>query len=136
MNLSGQSVAALVRHYGLPPARVLVIADDLDLPLGKLRLRAFGGAGGHNGHKSIIQALRSDGYPRLRIGVASPGREDAVEHVLQKFRPSERTDIELALDGAVRAVELLFDDGIEAAMGKVNAKREGEAPSESEDAGS
>ncbi|MHB8638000.1 MAG: aminoacyl-tRNA hydrolase [Fimbriimonadaceae bacterium] len=94
MNLSGQAVAPIMRENGLTPARVLVIADDMDLALGKIRLKLKGSAGGHNGHKSLIHSLRTQDYPRLKIGIGK-GEDDAIDHVLGPFTPAERT----ALDG-------------------------------------
>lgn len=99
MNLSGQSVAPLMRSYGLKPDRVLVVADDLDLTLGKLRLRAKGSAGGHNGHKSLIASLQTQEYPRIKIGIGSVDKAQTIDHVLGTFSREER---DLA-DSAVRA---------------------------------
>lgn len=120
MNRSGQAVAALKSAYGIPLARILIVADEMDLPVGRVRLKASGGPAGHNGHRSIIQSLGSTEYPRLRIGVgrAEPGQ--TVDHVLGGFTPSERAEINEALARSERAVEALLRDGIETAMGQSN----------------
>jgi PTH1 family peptidyl-tRNA hydrolase len=99
MNLSGQAVAPLLKHFGLGSDRLVIVADDLDLPLGKLRLRFEGSAGGHNGHKSIIGALKTEEYARLKIGIGKVDRTDTIDHVLGGFTPDER----VAVDSAVRA---------------------------------
>jgi PTH1 family peptidyl-tRNA hydrolase len=120
MNASGQSVAALARHYGLKPNRILIIADDMAMVVGRVRLKPKGSAGGHNGHKSIIEALGSNDYPRLKIGIGSP-EEESIEHVLSKFLPDERPVIEKAVREAVTACEQVIADGVERAMSSVNA---------------
>ncbi|MCS6842910.1 MAG: aminoacyl-tRNA hydrolase [Caldilineales bacterium] len=121
MNLAGQSVAALVRFYKVAPADLLVIFDDLDLPLGKLRLRAAGGSGGHNGMKSIIQALGTDQFPRLRIGIGRPpGQMDPADYVLQDFSPAEEEVMAPVRERAAEACEHWLAYGIEAAMNAFN----------------
>jgi PTH1 family peptidyl-tRNA hydrolase len=118
MNRSGEAVAPLAKSYGIPPSNILVIADDLDLGLGVLRLRAEGGSGGHNGHKSIAAALGTQAYPRLRIGIES-NKENTVDHVLNKFTPEERVYVEESLKAAVRVCELVvsgnWNEALEAA---------------------
>lgn len=104
MNLSGQAVSPLAKGWGIPPAKILVVADDLDLPVATLRLRANGSAGGHNGHKSIIQSLGTSEYPRLKIGIGS-NKQDTVDHVLSKFKPDERQDIQDAIRIGIDACE-------------------------------
>ncbi len=118
MNLSGQAVRALARHYNIDPAGILVIADDLDLPVGKVRMRAQGGTGGHNGHKSVSASLGSQEYPRIRIGIGSSG--EVVDHVLSRFTPNERGLIEDGIGRSVDAVESWLTDGIDAAMRLAN----------------
>lgn len=120
MNLSGSSVGSLARKFGLAPGRVLVVADDLDLPLGKTRLREGGGSGGHNGHKSIIQALGTEAYPRLKVGIGTEDRGEAVDHVLSRFLPSEREAVRSAIERSAAACEAVLRDGIEAAMRSTN----------------
>ena len=111
MNLSGQSVAPLARDYGIKPEKILVIADDLDLPVGKVRLRLNGSAGGHNGHKSLIQYLKTQDYPRIKIGIGKAVRGETIEHVLSGFSPDERIDIERAIEAAARVAEVLIERG-------------------------
>lgn len=122
MNLSGNAVAALARQFGIQPQKVLVIADDLDLPVGTVRLRSKGSAGGHNGHKSIIEGLKTEEYPRIKIGIGTEDRDDAIDHVLSKFKPSERGQVDEAQEETVRAVEGVLREGLERTMGWVNAK--------------
>lgn len=110
MNLSGQAVAPLARGYGILPQRVLVIADDLDLPLGKLRLREDGSAGGHNGHKSLIQSLQTQEYPRIKIGIGKGG--STIDHVLSRFDQDEKADAERAIKSAASVVESVLARGI------------------------
>ncbi len=109
MNLSGQAVAPLAKQAGIKPERVLVIADDLDLPLGKLRYRAEGSAGGHNGHKSLIQSLGTQAYPRIKIGI---GRgEETIDHVLSTFTQNERPTVDSAVETTAQAVMDLINHG-------------------------
>jgi PTH1 family peptidyl-tRNA hydrolase len=105
MNLSGEAVAPLARDYSLKPERILVVADDLDLPLGKNRLRAQGSSGGHNGHKSLIHSLGTQEYPRLKIGIGSVDRSQTIDHVLGAFTGDERGEAVDALKKAVQGVE-------------------------------
>jgi PTH1 family peptidyl-tRNA hydrolase len=120
MNLSGEAVARLSRFYRLPPESILVIYDDLDLPVGKIRLRPEGGSGGHKGMKSIIEHLGTESFPRLRVGIGRPTHGDPAEYVLSNFAPDERMAIEEACQRAVAAVELWVAKGIEAAMNRYN----------------
>ncbi|HJP82960.1 MAG TPA: aminoacyl-tRNA hydrolase [Fimbriimonadaceae bacterium] len=116
MNLSGQCVAPFAREHQLPPEKVFVIADDLDLPVGKLRIKLNGGAGGHNGHKSLIQTLHSQNYPRLKIGIGKASGGETIDHVLGSFQGEERDLIESALRASVEACEALLREGIDAAL--------------------
>jgi PTH1 family peptidyl-tRNA hydrolase len=121
MNLSGQSIRAVTDWYKLPPASVLVIYDDMDLPVGKLRLRQSGSAGGHNGMKSTIAHLNSQNFPRLRIGIGSPNGDKAVvSHVLGKFSTAEDRVMADVLNLVVNAIELSLKQGIPKAMSLYN----------------
>jgi peptidyl-tRNA hydrolase, PTH1 family len=120
MNLSGRSVRQIVDFYQLPVTDLLVVCDDINLPLGKLRLRARGSHGGHNGLRNIQDHLGTAEYSRLRIGVDSPAADDAVDHVLGRFRPSERPVIEDAIATGAQAAMLWTLQGIEAAMNQYN----------------
>ncbi len=105
MNLSGPIVARVAREFGLAPEDLLVVSDDVNLPLGKLRLRLSGGPGGHNGLSSIVETLGSDGFPRLRVGVGVEGLEgDLTDFVLGSFEPEEQEAAEAAVCRAAEAV--------------------------------
>jgi PTH1 family peptidyl-tRNA hydrolase len=119
MNLSGQAVAALSQSFGLTPENILVVADDLDLPTGRVKVRARGSSGGHNGHKSIIASLGSQDYPRVKIGIGKSG-DPTVEHVLSRFKPDEAPEIERAIQRAVTACELWLEFGPNHAMNEIN----------------
>jgi peptidyl-tRNA hydrolase, PTH1 family len=122
MNLSGQSVHAVAQFYRLEPASILVVYDDKDLPLGHLRLREGGSAGGHNGIKSLIQHLGTQDFPRLRIGIgaARGGGEALSSHVLGAFGPEERPLIEKGLDRAGEAITSALHFGFDRAMNLFN----------------
>ncbi len=119
MNLSGRAVGPLARELALKPARILVVADDLDLPLGRIRLKPKGSAGGHNGHKSLIAVLGED-YPRLKIGIGRAHGGETIDHVLGTFDRDERDEIDDALRRAVLAVEKAVEESLEAAMNLAN----------------
>lgn len=121
MNLSGRSVRQAVDFYQLEPKDVLVVCDDMALPLGKLRFRARGTHGGHNGLRDIQNHLGTTEYARLRIGVDAPKDDAAVDHVLGRFRPTERPEIEDAIARAVQGVDLWVRHGIEKCMNQYNA---------------
>jgi len=122
MNLSGKSVGRLSRSLGVPPERILVIYDDLDLPLGRLRLRAEGSSGGHKGIRSIIDVLGTQAFPRLRVGIdRPPGRMDPVDYVLQPFDRDQKLFLAEAVARAAAAVECWLAEGIIAAMDRFNA---------------
>ena len=121
MNRSGQSIRAVTDWYKLEPQSVLVIYDDMDLPVGRLRIRFTGSAGGHNGMKSIISHLGSKDFPRLRIGIGKSGGErQTISHVLGKFAPAEYKIIEEILYTSVKAIELSLKEGIEQSMNRYN----------------
>ena len=121
MNASGDAVGPLASYYRIPNENILVIYDDLDLPFGAIRLREKGGAGGHNGMKSIINHLGQD-FPRMRLGIGRPpGQMPPHAYVLQDFRPEERPLLNDILDEAVRAVETWLADGIQMAMSRHNS---------------
>jgi peptidyl-tRNA hydrolase, PTH1 family len=122
MNLSGHTVRQVVDFYKLDPAAgLLVVCDDANLPLGKLRVRAKGTHGGHNGLRNIQEHLGTTAYPRLRVGVGA-AREDMVDHVLSTFRPGERAAVEDAVLRAVQAVLVWVRDGVEACMNRFNGE--------------
>ncbi|HLI06530.1 MAG TPA: aminoacyl-tRNA hydrolase [Ktedonobacteraceae bacterium] len=123
MNLSGQSVGELVRWYKISPEDILVVYDELDLPLGTIRLRPKGSAGGHNGVESIIAHLHTNEFPRLRVGIGRPtdSRMDTVNYVLSTPPGDDRILLDTAEDRAVEAVELVIQEGVGTAMNQVNA---------------
>ncbi len=121
MNLSGEAVAPLLRFYNLPLERLLVVFDDIDLPVGTLRLRAEGGSSGQGGMKSIIQQLGTENFPRLRIGVGRPpGVKGAANYVLKDLRGEELEIMDTTLDKAADAVECWVKDGLVTAMNRFN----------------
>ena len=122
MNLSGEAVGQAARFYKIPPERVLVVSDEISLPLGKLRVRPKGSAGGHNGLKSIIASLGSDAFPRIRIGVGAPPHPDydMADWVLSVFRNQDLEDMLAASDHAAEAVTTYISDGPERAMNRFN----------------
>jgi PTH1 family peptidyl-tRNA hydrolase len=120
MNRSGRPVRQLVDFYQVPLENLLVVCDDINLPLGKLRVRPRGTHGGHNGLRDIQNHLGTTEYPRLRIGVDAPGEQDAVDHVLGCFRPTERSVIEDAIRLAAQAVLVWVGSGIGACMNQYN----------------
>lgn len=124
MNLSGRAVGPLVRWYKVPLDQLMVIYDDLDLPLGTIRLRPGGGSGGHKGLRSIITALGHDDFPRLRIGIGRPPAGwDPADYVLSDFTSDELPVFRNAAETAVQAVECWLTDGLDTAMNRFNAVR-------------
>jgi PTH1 family peptidyl-tRNA hydrolase len=123
MNRSGQSVRAVMDWYKLAPESLLVVYDDMDLELGRLRLRLSGSAGGHNGMKSIISHLNSQDFPRLRLGIGrSKGGGETISHVLGKFSAEDGPIVEKSLDLAIESLELGLKSGIEKAMSLYNGR--------------
>ena len=119
MNLSGQAVRPLAQFYKLDAAQMLVVLDDMALPLGKLRLRAGGSAGGHNGLRSLIEHFGTPEIPRLRVGIGA-AQGEATDHVLGRFTLEEKAALAQSLDLAVQAVDCLRERGLEAAMNAFN----------------
>ena len=125
MNRSGQSIRAVTDWFKLPPTSVLIIYDDMDLPLGKLRLRLSGSAGGHNGMKSAISHLGNQNFPRLRIGIGKPqnavvGEANTISYVLGQFNAQESAMVTEILSSVVDCVELSLKQGVEQAMNRYN----------------
>ena len=121
MNLSGQAVGPLARSFNLKPSHVLVIADDLDLPLGKLRLRAKGSPGGHNGHKSLMAFLQTNEYPRIKIGIDCVDKGRTIDHVLSTFDRDERETIDAAIRHAAEVSEAVVNGNWEEGLRLVEA---------------
>jgi PTH1 family peptidyl-tRNA hydrolase len=124
MNLSGDAVSSLLRRYRLKPSDIIVVYDDLDLPVGRIRMRADGSAGGHNGIKSIIAALGTDKFIRLKVGIGRPtveiDRNEIVDHVLSGFDKTEHEAMTDAVNRAVDAIEVLVAENPETAMNRFN----------------
>ncbi|MGW5922600.1 aminoacyl-tRNA hydrolase [Nocardia fluminea] len=121
MNLSGRSVAALAKFFSVPVDQVIVVHDELDLPFGTLKLKQGGGEGGHNGLRSISQALTTKEYLRTRIGIGRPpGRQDPADYVLKPFAAPERKEVPVIVEQAADAVELLLKVGLEAAQNNLH----------------
>jgi peptidyl-tRNA hydrolase, PTH1 family len=121
MNLSGQSVQGLVHFYKLPLTNLLVAHDDLDLPLGTIRIRPDGGSAGQKGMTSVLERLGTDDFPRLRLGIGRPpGQMQAPDYVLQEFSNADLPIVSETLNRAVEAVLLFVAEGLDAAMNKYN----------------
>ena len=121
MNRSGDAVAALAHYYDIVPAGLLVVVDEVALPFGRLRARARGSAGGHNGLKSVIERLGTTEFPRLRLGVGrGDTRRDLADHVLSKFEADERSALEELITRAADAAEMFAAEGIEKVMNAYN----------------
>ena len=122
MNLSGDAAAALLRYYGVDQSDLLIVVDDIDLPFGRLRARASGSAGTHNGLRSIVGRLGTE-FPRLRVGVGrGDARRDLADHVLSKFEPAEREQLESVITRAADAAEMFAAEGIVTVMNTYNAE--------------
>lgn len=124
MNVSGGPVAALASFYGIDPARVIVVHDELDIPFDTIKLKVGGGHGGHNGVRDVAKALGTPDFPRVRVGIGRPpGRQDPADWVLDAFSASERAPLALLISDAADAVEQVIDEGLLAAQQKHHAPR-------------
>lgn len=123
MNDSGSAVAGLVRKHHVEPGDLVVVYDDMDLPLGRIRIRMKGSSGGHKGMNSIIHHLGSADFPRIRIGIGHQG--EAINHVLSRFNRKDRQVIDGAVQDAADALEMILNEGIEAAMNVYNRTEDG-----------
>ena len=122
MNRSGLAVISLLEHYSLPVERLLVIYDDMDLELGKIRLRSRGGSGGHRGMDSIIKVLERDDFPRLRMGIGRQMLSDDVSFLLSPFTPEEQETVKEMVQRGTEALKVFIAEGINEAMNKYNTK--------------
>jgi PTH1 family peptidyl-tRNA hydrolase len=127
MNLSGESVAPLVRRFGITePERIVIVHDEIDLPVGRLRVKVGGGLAGHNGLRSIQSHLHTDAFVRVRIGVGRPpGAKQGADHVLRRPTKTEQTELSVIVEEAADAVEVIASEGPEAAMQRYNRRGEG-----------
>ena len=129
MNDSGRSIRAALDWFGFSPEQLLVLVDDMDLPLGRLRLRAQGSAGGHNGLRSTIQHLGTQAFPRLRIGIGAPAENPAerrartVSHVLGPFSKAEQPEVNAVLDGVLESIQRIQRQGLDRAGNWINGFR-------------
>lgn len=124
MNSSGESVGPLMRYFKFTPGQVFVVYDDISFPVGAMRLRAGGSAGGHNGMKSLIAHLGTEKFPRLRVGIGVPGQKNMIGHVLGKFTPEERPLLDETLAKAEEAAFVTLKEGFQAAANRFNVKKE------------
>lgn len=122
MNLSGESVIEAINFYKIPLDNIIIIYDDISLDVGRLRIRASGSAGGHNGIKSLISSVNSQDFPRIKVGIGQP-KENLISYVLGKFQKEERDVLEGALEAAGEAVEEIIKSGVTEAMNKYNGFR-------------
>ena len=124
MNRSGYPVFAVAQFYKIEPREILVVLDDFSLPLGRLRLRAGGGPGGHNGLESVIVQFGTEEIPRLRIGIGAAPREGSVDYVLGRFFDEERPIVRASIDRTVEALKCTIDNGLVSAMNTFNKSEE------------
>ncbi|ROS78685.1 aminoacyl-tRNA hydrolase [Cellulomonas sp. PhB143] len=123
MNTSGGPVSSLAKYYDVPPERVVVVHDEVDIPFATIKLKASGGEGGHNGLRDISKALGTREYARVRVGVGRPpGRMDTADFVLKDFSGTEKKELAFLLDDAADAVECVIRDGLLAAQGRFHPK--------------
>lgn len=123
MNVSGGPVQALSSYYDIPPERIVVVHDEVDIPFDEIRLKRGGGEGGHNGLRDITRALGTKDYIRVRVGVGRPtGRTDTADHVLAPFTTTERRALELLIDDAAEAVQAVVLDGLTAAQQRFHSR--------------
>ncbi len=123
MNRSGQAIKELMDYYKIPADRILVIYDDMDVELGKIRIRKKGGPGSHNGMKSVIHRLETENFPRIRIGIGNAARDDAIDYVLGRFKKEEKEAAFAGIESAALAAEQIVKEGIDAAMNKFNGNK-------------
>ena len=121
MNLSGETLIDIYKYYKVDLDNIIVIYDDIDLDVGKLRIRKKGSAGTHNGMRSIVKCLGSGDFPRVRVGVSKPMKgQDLADFVLSRFRKEEQADLDIGLEKAYKAVEAMIKENVDIAMNKYN----------------
>jgi PTH1 family peptidyl-tRNA hydrolase len=121
VNDSGHAVGALVRRFGVEPEQLVVVHDELDLPVAELKVKSGGGLAGHNGLRSIVAHLHTQDFQRVRIGVGKPvSKERGADHVLNRFSKRERAEVDVTVEQAADAVEAIMRDGVDAAMNRFN----------------
>jgi peptidyl-tRNA hydrolase, PTH1 family len=124
MNQSGYPLVAIAQFFKMAPSEILVVLDDLALPLGRIRIRAGGGTGGHNGLDSVIMQFGTEEIPRLRIGIGAAPTAGSVDYVLGRFFEEERALVNSAIDRSIQAIKCAFDNGVVAAMNTFNKVEE------------
>jgi PTH1 family peptidyl-tRNA hydrolase len=124
MNRSGYPLFAVAQFYKIEPQQILVVLDDFALPLGRIRLRAWGGPGGHNGLESIIVQFGTEEIPRLRVGIGAAPREGSVDYVLSRFFDEEKPIVRSTIDRAIQALKCVIDKGLVSAMNTFNKSEE------------
>jgi PTH1 family peptidyl-tRNA hydrolase len=121
VNDSGHAVGALARRFGVTPEELVVVHDELDLPVAELKVKSGGGLAGHNGLRSIVEHLHTQGFQRVRLGVGKPvSKERGADHVLNRFGKRERAEVDVTVEQAADAVEVIVREGVEAAMNQFN----------------
>jgi PTH1 family peptidyl-tRNA hydrolase len=121
VNDSGHAVGALVRRFGVDPEQLVVVHDELDLPVAELKVKSGGGLAGHNGLRSIVDHLHTQDFRRVRIGVGKPvSKERGADHVLNRFGKRDRAEVDVTIEQAADAVEMIVRDGVDAAMNRFN----------------
>ena len=121
VNDSGNAVGALVRRFGVDPEQLVVVHDELDLPVAELKVKSGGGLAGHNGLRSIVEHLHTQDFQRVRIGVGKPvSKERGADHVLNRFGKRERAEVDVTVEQAADAVEMIVRDGVDVAMNRFN----------------
>ena len=121
VNDSGNAVGALVRRFGVDPEELVVVHDELDLPVAELKVKSGGGLAGHNGLRSIVEHLHTQDFQRVRIGVGKPvSKERGADHVLNRFGKRERAEVDVTVERAADAVETIVRDGVDTAMNRFN----------------
>ena len=124
MNLSGESISEIMAYYKIPPEDIIVVYDDIDIPVGDVRVREKGSAGSHNGMKNILYQLETDEFIRVRIGIGEkPPGWDLADYVLSRFKKTEEEAIITGIESAADAVKIIITDGAKAAMNKCNKKK-------------
>jgi peptidyl-tRNA hydrolase, PTH1 family len=121
VNDSGHAVGALVRRFGVTPEEIVVVHDELDLPVAELKVKSGGGLAGHNGLRSIVEHLHTQDFQRVRLGVGKPvSKERGADHVLNRFGKRERAEVDVTVEQAADAVEVIVREGVDAAMNRFN----------------
>jgi PTH1 family peptidyl-tRNA hydrolase len=124
MNRTGYPLLAVAQFYKIEPQQILVVLDDFTLPVGRVRLRARGGSGGHNGLDSVIAQFGTEEFPRLRIGIGAAPREGSADYVLSRFFDEEKPIVRATIDRAVEALKCAIDNGLVSAMNRFNKSEE------------